>query len=246
MKRSLLLLFCVLGACWFSGSALAQDADKNRDEFGESPRNWTLSAGFGEYRLTHMDDEFKAGTTPFKTVFGDKMRFTFQINVERFVYKGWGTLGLEAASGYYGAKGKGLYLSGAKSGDPTAFHFVPLKGSLVYRFDNIWRDWRVPLVPYGKFGLDSYIWWVSGSSGTSSYNGKKGYGATFGWHAAYGLMFALDFIDPTVAREFDQDVGVNNTYLYIEGIYARVNNFGSSKSWDMTDHHFLAGVTFEF
>ena len=65
-------------------------------------------------------------------------------------------------------------------------------------------------------------------------------------HVSYGLQICLDFIDQKLATEFDQDIGVNNTFLYIEGNYAMVNDFWSGKSFDLSDHHLLAGILLEF
>lgn len=248
MTRRLLTLLCGLAFLLPLSAQASIGTGMN-----ESPRNWSFHLGFGEYRMSQIDKEFKNGEKPFKRIFGSGMKFMFQGGFEYFVYKGWGTLGLEGAIGYYKAKGHGLYLDGTKSRDTTIFNMIPLKGSLVYRFDNTWRDWGVPLVPYGKIGLDSYVWWITQrknnvASYTDAQNGgsSKGRGATFGFHVSYGMMLAMDFIDPKLARDFDADMGVNHTYLYIEGVYARVNNFGAKKSWNLSDHHFMTGILFEF
>jgi hypothetical protein len=78
--------------------------------------------------------------------------------------------------------------------------------------------------------LERYNWWVtSGSGGTSKY------GATNGWSAGLGLALQLDFFDPYLARELDRDTGINHTYIFAEARKTKVNDFGSSTSWDLSD-----------
>ncbi len=216
-----------------------------------SPKNWTFHAGFGAYKLRYIDDEFDT-SSPSKDIFGDKLNFTFQLGLERFLWQGFGTVGIEAAFGYFQAKGKGLFPDGTKSSDTTKFNMMPFKLSGVYRFSNVWEDYGVPLVPYAKLGLDYHIWWITDQGGSvSSYEKAgggeaKGYGGTFGFHVSYGLQFCLDIIDRRLANEFDHDVGVNNTYLYAEGTFAKINDFWIGDSFDLSDHHFLVGLLFEF
>ncbi len=219
----------------------------------ESPRSWTAHIAFGGYKLRHIDDEF-SNASPAADIFGDDMEFTFQLGFEYLIYQGVGTFGIEPAVGYFRTKGKGLFeTTGEQSNDSTTMYMVPLKLSAVYRFTYLWERYQVPLAPYVKFGFDYNLWFVLDNddhiaSYTDSTSGDKhkGYGGTFGMHVSYGLQICLDFIDPSVATEFDQDVGVNNTYLYVEGNYAMINDFWSGSSFDLSDHHFMVGLLFEF
>jgi hypothetical protein len=73
-------------------------------------------------------------------------------------------------------------------------------------------------------------------------------GATHGWTATGGIAFLLDIIDPTLAREFDRDNGVNHTYLYFEVTKAVIDDFGSKTSWDLSPESLAlaGGLTFVF
>ncbi|HEY7723909.1 MAG TPA: MXAN_2562 family outer membrane beta-barrel protein, partial [Anaeromyxobacteraceae bacterium] len=107
------------------------------------------------------------------------------------------------------------------------------------------------LVPYGRLALERWQWWVTnGGGGTASVGGgPEGSGATTGWAAAGGVAFLLDFLDPGMAREMDRDVGVNHTYLFAEVGRARVDDFGSKKSWQLSNDRKLSwsgGILFVF
>jgi len=214
--------------------------------FAESERNWTAHAGFGFYSLDFIDDEF-SGVSPADDIFGNKKRFYFNLGAERYVWQGIGTVGVEAALGYWKASGHGRYLDGTEAPESTSFNFIPLKASAVYRFDYLWQEFGVPLVPYAKLGLDYYIWFILNQhKSSSSFEGQKSYGGTFGFHVSYGLQFCLDIIDKKLANEFDRDVGVNNTYIYVEGSFAQVNDFWAGDSFNLSSHHLLAGILLEF
>jgi len=248
------LIVSLLSLFLFSQAAFAQTDEAWEDvESGKqsSPRNWTAHAEFGVYKLSYIDDEFSNNTDPYTSVFGNKYKFHVQAGAERLLWQGVGTVGLEAAIGYWQTTGKGLYRDGTKSADSTTFRMIPLKLSAVYRYTDPWDKWDIPLVPFVKFGLDYYIWWISKEgSGTSEFEAadgtkKSGYGGTFGLHVSYGLQLCLDFMDKRLANEFDQDMGVNNTYLYFEGTFAYVNDFGSSSSFNLSSHYFMGGILFE-
>ncbi len=212
----------------------------------ETERNWTAHAGFGFYSLDFMDDEFD-NAKPYDSIFGGKKRFYFNLGAERFLWQGIGTVGIESALGYFKASGKGKFEDGTDSEDSTTFNMLPLKLSVVYRFDYLWQDFSIPFVPFAKLGLDYHIWWIKDDDGgTSGYEGSDGYGGTFGFHVSYGLQFCLDMLDKRLANEFDRDVGVNNTYLYVEGTFSKINDFWAGDSFDLSSHHLLAGILFDF
>lgn len=244
-------LLCLLFVFAIGNSAFAEGSISEDGGVTSSPRNWTFSAEFGVYKLSNIDNEFNNGEDPFESVFGNKYKFHFQVALERLLWQGVGTVGVEAAFGYWRIKGNGLYRDGSKSTDSTAFNMMPFKLSAVYRYTDPWDKWNIPLVPFAKFGFDYYVWWITKQgSGTSEFddgNGStsKGYGGTFGLHVSYGLQICLDIIDKKLANEFEQDVGVNNTYLYFEGTYAWVNDFNSGSSFDLSSHYFMGGILFE-
>ena len=128
---------------------------------------------------------------------------------------------------------------------------IPIALLLVLRIDALADLLNVPLVPYAKVGLDWDVWWVLGGGGTELVDGKKANGGTVGWQVTAGLAFRLDQFDPMSARTFDNEVGVNHSYVFAELVWATVDNFGAHDALYLgTDNFFkatiLAGVGLEF
>ena len=129
---------------------------------------------------------------------------------------------------------------------------MPLRLSLIYRFDALPREWSIPFVPYARVGLSGYIWWIESAAGVATYRNPdtgeldEGRDITLGWHAALGLQFLLDALAPAMSRAFDAQTGVNNSYIFAEFLHASVDNFGSDESIRLGDSTFLFGMAFEF
>ncbi len=200
-----------------------------------SPRWGAFDVGVLTYR-PNIDAEFSSGTGPYQTIFGGGRGVMFTLGISRALFTKVGSLELGLRTGYFRDTGKGV-VSGTTtpSGDDTTFHVIPTSLALTYRFDWLADRWNVPLAPYGRVAFERYNWWVSGS-GSSSHEG-----ATNGWSAAGGLAFLLDFLDPGLARELDQDSGVNHTYIFAEVVRSSIDDFGSSKSWDLSDEKVSLG-----
>jgi len=200
----------------------------------ESPRWGSFQFRLGSYR-PNIDAEFNGSATPYADLFGQGGAMMYQVEMARALASGYGTLELGVGVGYTSKSAKG-FVQGttARSGDTTSLRILPLTLALTYRLDLFAS--RFPLVPYARVALERYQWWVtSGGGGTSSgLPGKNsGTGATNGWSGALGLAFLLDFLDPTLAREMDRDIGINNTYLFVQAGRAKVDDFGG-KSWDLS------------
>jgi hypothetical protein len=215
----------------------------------ESPREGSFEIGAGPFR-PDVDSEFTSNPGPYQATFGDTRRWALRVGYARLLYTGnYGTLEAGFRSGFFRASGHGFVLdaTGAptttKSRDPTTFNIVPTSLTLGYRFDRFLEKWWIPLAPYGKVALERYNWWVTEGSGKTS---EKG--ATNGWSLTGGVAFLLDIIDPQLAREMDQDSGINDTYIYADVTRAHVNDFGSSKSWDLSQKslQYSFGLLFVF
>ncbi len=208
----------------------------------ESPRWGSFQFRLGSYR-PNIDAEFKgtagcngAACTPYADLFGRGGAMMYQVEFARALASGYGALDLGVGVGWSSKTAKG-FIQGdtTRSGDDTSLRILPLTLSLTYRFDMFAS--RFPVVPYARLALERYQWWVtSGGGGTSSGlpGLDSGTGATNGWSGALGLAFLLDFLDPTLAREMDRDIGINNTYLFVQAGKATVDDFGSKKSWDLS------------
>jgi len=213
----------------------------------ESEQVGAFEARFGVY-TPHVDDEpALKGATPYKDTFGNDSLFIFEFEVDWQFWR-WpgGTLGVGGSIGYFQAYAKAQSESGQESGDYTVLNVIPLRMPLVLRIDWFARNPGIPIVPYGKIGLDYYVWWILDAGSVASWNGKDGEGGTFGWHGGGGIMILLDPLDTYAARTFDNEVGVNNSYLFFEYYYADISNFGASDAMYLGDDTWVAGLAIEF
>lgn len=202
----------------------------------ESPRWGSLEIGAMTYR-PDIDSEFSAPPYPYATAFGTGRGFMFQIGVSRALFTKVGSLELGLRTGWFRDKGKGVLAGTATpSGDDTTFNVVPTSLALTYRFDLLADRWNVPLAPYGRATLERFNWWVTDGSGS-----WQEQGATNGWSVTGGVGLLLDFFDPQLARELDMDSGVNHTYVYFEVTKSKVDDFGSSSSWNLSDEKTSVG-----
>jgi len=214
--------------------------------FAESPRTTMIEFKFGPFR-PDIDKEFGGRASPFKTIMGNKSLLMTQFEYNYEFFTGFGILAMGATIGYSRAKGEARLADDKPSNDSTTMHFIPLSLSAVYRFDWAAHKYNVPLVPYVKAGFDYYIWWITNAVGnvSKSRDGSVAQGGTFGGHTTFGLAFLLDFLAPSMAITFDNNMGVNNTYLFMEYVLSFVNDFGSSSSFDLSSKTFLFGISFE-
>jgi hypothetical protein len=232
-------------------------ADEKAPSFGAEIR-------LGPYnpRIGNADER-----ASYEAHFGDGQPFLKALEVERYVWTGIGLLGLYARFGHWKVDGKTLRCEDAsgstvpctpdnidtatEGNDRTTLMVVPLSVGAVYRFDLLKRKWAVPLVVYGKLGLDYYIWRSTGGGDVSEalvvdQNGnlerRSGSGGTAGFHAAGGLQLNLDWIEGRSAstRSFLA------SYLFAEIAWRRADGFGDRERLDMSDNQFLMGLAFDF
>jgi hypothetical protein len=212
----------------------------------ESPRNTMVELKFGPFK-PDIDKEFGGKASPFRTVMGNKSLLMTQFEYDYEFFTGFGIVAMGATIGYSRAKGTARLQDDKPSNDTTTMHMIPLSISALYRFDWAAHKYNVPLVPYVKTGFDYYIWWITNAVGdvSKSRDGSVGQGGTFGGHATFGLAFLLDFLAPSMATTFDNNMGVNNTYIFAEYCLSFINDFGSSSSFDLSSKTFLFGISFE-
>jgi hypothetical protein len=200
----------------------------------ESPRWGSFELGAGRYR-PNIDAQPGLTALPFEDIFGTGRGWMFRAGISRALFTYPGSLEVGVRTGFYRASGNGRQvvngvITDVSSGDPTTFNIIPTSLTLTYRFDLLAERYRVPLAPYGRVALERYNWWVTGGSG-----GTAKSGATNGYSATGGIALLVDFFDPGLARELDEDTGINHTYLFLDVTKSWVKNFGSSTSWDLSD-----------
>jgi hypothetical protein len=220
-----------------------------QDEFGgyHSPQNFAFELRFGPYS-PDIDSEFDGQRAPHKEFFGNKSRLMSQIEFDYQLLRHVGSLGLGVGVGYFTESGKNPTEAGVETDDRTTLRLFPFSLSAVYRFDLLYERARFPLVPYGKVGFDYVLWSVKNANGDVPDDGVggRGQGGTWGWHAAVGLSFILDFLDPISAQQFDVEMGVNHTHLFVELGTWNVNGLGMANKLHVGDTTWAGGLLFEF
>lgn len=220
------------------------------EENEASPRTSALEVRFGFFQ-PDIDSEFSGDVHPFQDSFGEDSAWTFSTELDYQFFQSFGSLGVFGMAGYGQLSGKGIQEDGERSSDDTAMVFFPFTAGLVYRFDVLAQRWGIPLVLTLKGGLDYWIWKIEdGNEDTSKFvaaNGseKEGMGGTYGLFGAVGLHLLLDFFEPHAAAIFDNDLGVNNSYLFVEWSAHWLNDFGSDSSFDLSDGGLVFGLAFE-
>ena len=235
------LLWSVLAA---AAPALAQESKY------ASPRWGAFEMSAGIYR-PNLDSEF-GGNGAFSTIFGSGRGVMFRADLAYSLFVGYGSLDLGIGVGYTQRTGKGqLPNGGGVSGDDTSIKIIPTRLSLTYRFDVLALRYRwLPLAPYGRVSLERYNWWVTNGVGdTAKAGNRSGRGATNGYSFSGGLALLLNSLDPTLGRDMDRDIGINQTYLFVEFTKSYIKDFGSSSSWNLSDDRkaaFSGGLLFVF
>lgn len=212
-----------------------------------SPQHFALELRFGPYR-PDVDSEFDGKSTPHRDFFGPNRRLMSQIELDYQFIRHVGSLGVGLSIGYFSETGRNRDEVGQLTSDTSTLKLIPLSLSGIYRFDLLLERFHIPLVPYGKVGLDYGLWWIANGNDEVPQDptGGIGRGGTWGWHAAVGLSLVLDFMDPVTARQFDVEMGVNHTHLFAELGHWDISGLGAGGKLHVGDNTWLAGLLFEF
>jgi hypothetical protein len=180
----------------------------------------------------------------------------WQVEFDWEFLQAFGTLSLGGSIGYWKESGQACLEADlqadpsqcTRTGDATSLRLIPFAALLVYRLDEGSTRWKIPLVPYGKIGLNYTIWTVNdGDGNVPDYpSGGHGQGGTAGWQAAVGISLLLDFLDPAAAHEFDTDAGVNHTYAFFELDHVDGSGLYRKDVLRVGDNTWFAGLMFEF
>ncbi|WP_394825171.1 MXAN_2562 family outer membrane beta-barrel protein [Pendulispora albinea] len=254
------LAFTAMGLVSTTASAGDDDAIlRPRHRNYESPQNFALEFRFAPYK-PQIDDEFKGtGKTPWRDAFGDSSRLLFAVEFDwqaiRIPYLG--TLGPGVSIGYTTMSGPAKKLSDTgqitdtDSGTDTTLSVFPMYAVGVLRADVFMRELGIPLVPYGKAGV-GYVPWRTYTEGGTSYRDSPdgsttayGKGQTWGAHFAAGLAFQMDVLDRRTAKNLDNQIGINHTYLYAEWMFASYKGIGQNNVLLVGTSTWVAGLSFE-
>ncbi|HEX4335540.1 MAG TPA: MXAN_2562 family outer membrane beta-barrel protein [Polyangiaceae bacterium] len=233
-----------------AAGARAQEVDeygiyreRERNTNVESPQHAAFEIRFGRY-VPNIDDEFN-GATPYETTFGSKDRYIFGLEADwqllRIPYLG--TLGPGLGIGYTHFSAPAFVTgTGARAGENTTLTLVPMYVLGVLRADIIARQTPVPIVPYLKLGLGSAIWRIANGGGTAKVDGIAGSGLSWGPQFALGGMLLLDFFDKDSAKNLDNEVGINNSYFFMEWSASKL---GAGNQLEVGTSTWALGLAFE-
>ena len=218
-----------------------------------SPHNWNMTWRFGTY-LPNIDSEFVTEQDgPYEQIFSSKSFNVYRIEMGYKVFDLFGKLYITGEFGYGRAVGKGIEVSSEESSsDTTKMHFLPLNTGLLYQLDYLTEKYNFPLIPYVRGGFAYTVWWATDGVGeTSIHEPEEGSdiaaeGATMGYHVSVGMRLLLDGFDPSSANSFDEDMGFNNSYLFIEWSRLELDDFGSETSFVLSDELINFGLAFDF
>ncbi len=204
--------------------------------------------GIFEFKLgsyqPNVDREFN-GDGPYQTFFGDSSMLLWDTQLDYHLWQDVGKLSLGFHAGYGRVRSGTLDQDGQQLDldESARLRLIPLRTSLVYRYDYSAHRHNIPLVPVLKAGLNYTLWRASDPGGDTSVIGdQRGAGGRPGWHASAGLHLHLDFFDRPGAAAFAMTWGIQNTYLFAE--YMVTRNFGDGIN--LGDNHWSFGLAFEF
>ena len=262
--------------------------DRGRDRF-ESDQHFALEVRGGPWQ-PRVDDEPGVERCPFASYFADsyegspsnpcnarvddRLLVSLEFDWQALRINYVGSLGLGVSAGYSSLSAFAPAtldggVPGARTGQRSSLHVVPMYAVAVFRFDAIARHTVVPIVPYVKAGFGVDYWWVS-IGGDPVTGGSQVYhstdarllpephsderagteavqGLTTGLRYAVGLMFRLDFLEPRVQRAWDLEMGVNHSYLFAEYTVADMRGqLSSSPALNTSWSNFTFGVALEF
>jgi hypothetical protein len=212
-----------------------------------SAQNFAFELRFGPYKPQIDDEPALAGRKPYEQAFGTMPRLlvAMELDWQTFRIPHLGTIGPGLGVGNTSMSTKVTTVSGRPSGDETSLDVIPVWGVGVLRADVLWRELGVPFVPYAKLGVAVARWKATNSGDTSVASGVSGKGTTWGANAALGLQFSLDALDSGAARNMDNMLGINGTYLFAEYYWLGLNGIGQSAPLRVGTTSWTAGLVFE-
>ncbi len=258
MRRRFAVAVATLALLGITTEARAQDrsnALESRHRKFESPQNFAFEFRFSPYRPDIDSDPALHGQRPYRDIFGSMPRLLIaaELDWQAVRIPHLGTLGPGISVGYTSMGAPAPLLkpgpNGQRlSGENTGLDLFPFYVVAVLRADVVTRELNIPLVPYAKAGLGYALWRAYNDGGTSSSraDGVTGKGHVYGTQVAFGVALHLNVFDAYSARNLDNTMGVNNTYLFWEYYSTDLTSFGSNTALRVGNTSWAAGLAFEF
>jgi hypothetical protein len=188
-----------------------------------TPQNWTVEL---------KGNLWVPSSSNIKTFFGPCCNFGGEVEAG-YLFTKQINLTFSTGMGYKTGDAIGLS-SGTTSNDKFSLTMIPLRLDLVYRADFKPEQF---ILPYARAGGDAVLF--RESSGGNSINGIK-----YGFHGGIGVGFLLDRLE-SLSGTMENEMGINDVYLIVEGRYSIINNFQST-GLDLSGFYPYLGVLFEF
>lgn len=192
---------------------------ERRNDFG-----LLMSIGTGQYTPDNYIPDFVVNND-FESFYGDAEQVYFDLDVALKWNVAFGSLALNAGVGSYQNEGR----LGAK------FSAIPLRLGLTLGLDALFSEPYV--VPY--FAGGAAMVYFNESLASQTIRGNTG----VGFYAETGLLFQLDWLDPDTDRMALQEIGLENTFLYVAG---RMMSFPSKDADFATPLQLAMGAKLEF
>lgn len=231
---------------------------------------WLVEAKAGLY-FPQVDSGMTGA--PFAYVFGGDATWMPVVEVNRFLAWPMGQLGIAASVGYTYKTASGFEVDAngdvvtdpdtmqpvRYSGYRTVFRLYPVSLGAVYRFTWLDDQFRVPFVPYAKFGFSAYVWRFLRPDGTVDGVDEdplctadrclkdRRKGTSLGYQWTLGLAIRVSRLDHRAGENLKIDWGVDNASFFFEVTGATVDhNIGDHPALDMGELTWFAGLNFEF
>jgi hypothetical protein len=247
--------------------------DDVQKEVGAAPVHWDFEIKFGPY-VPAVDSEFDLAdgeVGPFEQMFGDGPFLMSGMTLDYYFLYPAGQLGLTGSLGFMTKSARAFQVDDSgdvvtnddgvpirASGDSNKFRLIPMSLGVVYRYTQLDDLYHIMVVPYGRFGLSYYAWWVTAPSGDiaevptsdcpdlEDCTGDKARGGSLGWQATGGLALRLERIDREAEVALRTELGIEHAGFMVEYTYAVVDGFGSDKKLSVGDSTWFGGINFEF
>ena len=216
--------------------------------FAETDKNSLIEAHMGFFTPS-IDNEKGLNNKPYSDIFNeDGVRFGLSYYYEVLSGKYFGTFSLSVSMEYFRVSGYGKYEndSTVKSNDETVLSMLPFEMSLSYTLGQLLSLFNIPFTFYGKLGLNYNIWWITNGLGEiSDYQETSAIGGKKGWHYALGVRLLLDFFDRDSALSFDNQYGINNSFIFVEYNDSCIDDF-SEDGFKLGGAYWRFGLALEF
>ena len=220
----------------------------------ESPQHFAFEFRFSPFRPDIDSDPALHGQAPYSQIFGDSKRILIgaELDWQALRIPHLGTFGPGLGIGYTSMSAAAPLRkpppppASPLSGEQTTLDIFPFYAVAVLRADVLAREASIPIVPYAKAGLGYALWRASNDNGTSSHDNVAGKGHSYSTLVALGLSLDLNAFDAHAAKDFDNEMGINHTYLFFEYYSSDFTILGPASQLRVGTTSWATGLALEF